>query len=109
MMTDKSFLELEREAEGHDDYWAELTILEITEAVTCRLEQLGMSRAELARRLGSSPAYVTKILRGEANFTLATIAKLARALDSEASFRFVPRREVAEHAAGAAAAGALAR
>ena len=46
----------------------------------------------MARRLGTSPAYVTKVLRGNANFTLATIVKLARALESEVRFRLSPRR-----------------
>jgi len=42
---------------------------------------LDISRSELARRLESSPAYVSKVLNGKAgNFTLGTMAKLARAI-----------------------------
>jgi len=91
-MAGKSYRGLFQEAEQHDDYWAELAILEVTEEVARRMEELGISRAELARRLGTSAAYVTKVLRGNANFTLATIAKLARALESEVRFRLSPRR-----------------
>jgi transcriptional regulator with XRE-family HTH domain len=91
-MAGKSFRSLFQEAEQHDDYWAELAIVEVTEEVARRMEELGVSRAELARRLGTSPAYVTKVLRGNANFTLATIVKLARALESEVRFRLSPRR-----------------
>ena len=40
-----------------------------------------VNRSELAEKLGSSPAYITKVLRGDANLTIATMAKLARALD----------------------------
>jgi transcriptional regulator with XRE-family HTH domain len=45
-----------------------------------RMEKLDITRAELARRLNTSPAYVTKVLGGNANFTLASMVKLAMAL-----------------------------
>jgi transcriptional regulator with XRE-family HTH domain len=90
-MAEKSFRGLLEEAQQHDDFWIEAAILEVTEAVARRMDELAMSRSELARRLGTSPAYVTKILRGSANFTLATIVKLARALDCEVSIRLAPR------------------
>jgi transcriptional regulator with XRE-family HTH domain len=54
-----------------------------TAEILAVMEQRGISRSELARRLGASPAYVTKILRGDANFTLASLAKLAAALGAE--------------------------
>ena len=37
-------------------------------------------RPAAARRLGTSQAYVTKVLRGDVNFTLVTLVKLARAV-----------------------------
>jgi transcriptional regulator with XRE-family HTH domain len=82
-MKAKSFPELFREAENHEDYWLAGAILEFTEDVVREMERQGISRTELARRLGATPAYVTKILRGKVNFTLATMVKLARALDAE--------------------------
>lgn len=50
-----------------------------------------MSRAELARRLGTSQAYVTKILRGSVNFTLETMILLARALNADLTVSISPR------------------
>lgn len=44
------------------------------------MEEQKVSRAELARRLGTSRAYVTKLLGGNANFTLHTMTKVAMAL-----------------------------
>ena len=44
------------------------------------MEKQKVSRAELARRLQTSRAYVTKLLGGNANFTLQTMAKVAMAL-----------------------------
>ena len=46
------------------------------------MEKQGVSRADLARRLGTSPAYITKLLRGTYNPTLETVAKIAIALNA---------------------------
>ncbi|MCP4664607.1 MAG: helix-turn-helix transcriptional regulator [bacterium] len=88
------FDELYREAESHDDYWIAGTIQELTEEISRRMEEEKISRGDLARRLGTSPAYVTKILRGNANFTLATMVKLARALGTELRIRLAPPEKV---------------
>ena len=52
------------------------------------LLQDGMSQAELARRLGKSRQYITKMFKGYANFTLDSIAALAIALKKEFHFTF---------------------
>lgn len=54
--------------------------LEVHERLVERMGKLGLTRADLARRMGVSPAYVTKILRG-ANISLLTLAKVAVALE----------------------------
>jgi transcriptional regulator with XRE-family HTH domain len=82
-MSARTFPELFAEAERHEDYWISGAILAFTEAVVREMERQGVSRTELARRLGATPAYVTKLLRGKVNFTLATMVRLARALGPE--------------------------
>lgn len=62
----------------------------VTRALIARMDRLGVSRSELARRLGTSPAYVTKILRGDTNFTLGSLAKIAEALGSRLELRLEP-------------------
>lgn len=42
-----------------------------------------ISNAALAEKIGCSPAYISKILRGDANFTIETMVKISRALDSK--------------------------
>jgi len=69
-----------REAEASVDYWADIPITEFGEDVCRLMDEQGISRAELARRLGTSRAYVTKLLGGNANFTLQTMTKVAMAL-----------------------------
>jgi transcriptional regulator with XRE-family HTH domain len=82
-MTAHSFADLYREAKEHDDYWVAGLVHDFTEALARRMEEQGVSRAELARRIGTSQAYVTRVLRGNVNFTLATLVKLARAVGGE--------------------------
>ena len=79
----KSFPDLFAEAETHADYWVSGAILGFTESLVREMERQGVTRSELARRIGATPAYVTKILRGKANFTLETMVRLARALDAD--------------------------
>ena len=81
MSKSDAFAQLFKEAEQHEDYWLTGAILAFTESVVREMERQGLSRAELARRLNATPAYVTKLLRGKVNFTLATMMRLARALD----------------------------
>ncbi len=63
-------------------YWAEVAILDFTEELARVMQRKGVSRTKLARRIDSSPAYITKVMSGNANFTIATMTKLARALDA---------------------------
>jgi transcriptional regulator with XRE-family HTH domain len=89
-MKPKTFPELFAEAERHEDYWVSGAILAFAEDLARVMEREGVSRAELARRLGATPAYVTKILRGNVNFTLATMVRLARALGGELQVKLTP-------------------
>lgn len=93
-MKPRSFADLYQEAEQAEEFWVAGAILELTEEVVRRMEEQGVSRSELARRLGTSPAYVTKLLRGNANLTLATMVRLARALESELHCHLTPATRV---------------
>jgi transcriptional regulator with XRE-family HTH domain len=77
------FAELFQQAARHLDYWVEGAILEFTEDVVQRMEEQGISRSALASRLNVRPAYITKILKGENNFTLRKMVEVARSLECE--------------------------
>lgn len=68
-------------AEGSIQYWMHGPVVELTEDLARRMKDKKISRAELARRMGTSRAYITKLLSGDANFTLQTMVKLALAVD----------------------------
>ena len=55
------------------------------------MQKQGVSRSQLAERLGTSRAYVTKLLDGQENMTLKTIVRVANALDLKVDLKLRPR------------------
>ncbi len=89
-MSKKSFSALFEAAERHDEYWTERAIIEFTEALSRWMEAKKISQADLAAAIGVSQPYISKVLKGNANFTLATMTKLAHALGAEVHIRLAP-------------------
>ena len=83
----RAFKDFFAAARQHAEYWAELAILDFTSALESRMERLNVSRAELAERVGASPAYISKVLNGTTNFTVKSMATLAHALGQRISIR----------------------
>ncbi len=75
---------LRQDDEGRRLLEQERLIIEVTEAIATLLEEQDVSRSELARRIGKSPAFVTKLLRGDNNFTLRTLSDVFTALEKSA-------------------------
>jgi transcriptional regulator with XRE-family HTH domain len=55
-------------------------IMEVTEFLCYLMEREGVSRTELAERLGKSKGFVSQILNGGRNLTLRTLADIAEVL-----------------------------
>jgi len=89
-MSTRTFRDLCEEARQRATYWEERAVLEFTEEVYRRMEALGLNKSQLAERLGTSAAYVTKVLGGDANFTLRTMVRLALALECHVHTHLVP-------------------
>lgn len=85
-----SFEELHTRAEERLEYWVQGAVLEFTEELTDLMETCHVNRTELAKRTRVTPAYITKVLSGEGNFTLSTMTKLARAMDREVRVHLAP-------------------
>jgi transcriptional regulator with XRE-family HTH domain len=69
-----------QQAERDPDYWLDIAVSDFTRELHARMHEIGVSQGELARRMGTSRPYVTKLLSGS-NFTLQTMVKIAMALD----------------------------
>ena len=70
-------------------------ILDVTERLTVELLQAGVTKAELARRLGRTPGLVSQVFGGGRNLTLRTISDIAVALSVRPSFELTPDSEPA--------------
>jgi transcriptional regulator with XRE-family HTH domain len=91
MKTKRTIKELFNSARQSLGYAVEGVIIDFTEQVIARLDALQINRVKFAEKIESSPAYVTKLLRGDTNFTLESMVKVARALDSEIRVELVPK------------------
>jgi transcriptional regulator with XRE-family HTH domain len=61
----------------------ESAIYEVTELLESVMHELGVTRSELATRLGKSRGWVTQLLDGEANKTIRTVADAFAVLGRE--------------------------
>ncbi len=61
-------------------YQQEYLIMQVTERICDLMEQNGVSRSELATKLGTSKGYITQLLDGRANMTLRTLADVCAVL-----------------------------
>ncbi|MFA6957797.1 MAG: helix-turn-helix transcriptional regulator [Thermoanaerobaculia bacterium] len=77
----KTFAEIYDSLKDTAEYQTEELKLAFTESVLLRMEELEITRAELASRVGATKPYVTKLLKGNSNFTFESLVKLAIALD----------------------------
>lgn len=81
--------------EGNRLFERERAILDATEVISALMQQKGVSRSELARRLGKSKSYVTRLLGGNANMTVGTLSDVFVALGSTIRFRATCSRNTA--------------
>lgn len=86
-----SFKKLFSEARERDSYWAASIILDFTEGLHRIMEANGVTRSDLARRLEVNPAYITKVLRANVNFTVDSMVRLVRAAGGEVNIRVDPK------------------
>jgi DNA-binding phage protein len=88
------------------DYCLEEAKLEFVAGLTRLMARNGFTNTKLAEQLQTSNAYITKVLRGDTNFTIESMVKLTHALggklhihvaESDANVRWL------EHMSGMAA------
>ena len=73
------------------DYWAQAAMRRFVSDIDRRLVKQNLTRTQLAEKLGTTPAYVTKVMRGDVNFTLETMTKLAMAVGGKLQVSVVDR------------------
>ena len=78
MKMSKGFAEFFERAKQNDSYWVEKIKLDFSVQLEKARKTAGMSYADIARSLGKSAAYVTKVFRGDSNLTIESMVKLSR-------------------------------
>ena len=91
------------EAKQTDAYWVESAKLEFALALDQQRRAAGLSYADLAKKMGTSAAYISKVFRGDTNLTIESMVKLARATGGQLDVRILVG-EVAAKAYSRAAA-----
>ena len=52
-------------------------LFRVTEDILVAMEELGVTKSELAKRLGKSKPQITQLLRGGSNMTIGTLSDIA--------------------------------
>ncbi len=80
------------EFQGDPDYEFTKVAIDIGEQIVARMEERGMTQADLAREIGVSRARISQILRGNDNLTLKSIVAVAIGLDCRVDLQLKPAR-----------------
>jgi transcriptional regulator with XRE-family HTH domain len=91
-MSEKTWLEEKYDLWAEDpEFLTEEKILDFTERVVLEMGKKEITRAQLADSLGKSKAFVTKLLKGDANMTIKTMVTVAQALGCSLHLDLYPK------------------
>jgi transcriptional regulator with XRE-family HTH domain len=68
-----------KEAIADDSYWVERAKLSFATSLETQRRKSGLSYKEVADKIRSSAAYISKVFRGDSNLTIESMVKLANA------------------------------
>lgn len=86
----KAFVE---KAQATDSYWIEAAKLHFAVSLDRQRQAAGLTYKNVADTLGTSAAYVSKVFRGDANVTIESMVKLARATGGRLDVQVVDSSE----------------
>lgn len=72
-----------------DSYWVEEAKLNFSTSLETQRRSANLTYAAIAKKIGSSAAYITKVFRGDSNLTIETMVKLARSTGCKLEIRVV--------------------
>jgi transcriptional regulator with XRE-family HTH domain len=72
----------------------EIYICKITNEISRIMKEKNLNKKQLAELMNVSPAYITKLLRGNTNFTIETLAKISKVCEFNISFEFCNEIEI---------------
>ena len=78
------------ESQTDPAYWAEIAKLDFSVTVSDCISDQKTNKTDFAQKVGVSKQYITKILGGNANFTIESMAKIAFALGKKLKISMIP-------------------
>jgi len=85
----KSLQTFVAQAKEGDSYWVEHAKLHFSIALEKQRRLSGISYAALAKKIGASTAFITKVFRGDSNLTIESMDKLARATGGRVNIQII--------------------
>ena len=79
MKINKALQKFLGDSKKSDSYWVERAKLEFSTSLEKQRIFSKVTYADIAKKLGTSAAYISKVFRGDTNMTIETMVKLARA------------------------------
>lgn len=76
-----------------NEFWSGMAKLEFVVALNKVMNEKGISRSDLARLSKKTPAYITKVMSGDANLTIESMVMFSRC----AGMRFTPSMSPERH------------
>jgi transcriptional regulator with XRE-family HTH domain len=74
-------------AKQTDDYWIARAQLDFAKELNKIRNKTNVNGKTLAQRLGTSAAYISRVLRGDTNLTIESMVKLARATGAKVEIK----------------------
>lgn len=78
-----TYAELKSQSKEGLEFWFESSKQDFMISVHSVMLKSKISKSDLSSKIGCSPAYISKVLRGDVNFTIETMVKISRALDTK--------------------------
>lgn len=91
----KSFFEkIQNESKANKKLFARTALIEnVTEDLMLAMEDLEISKTQLARKLGKSKSYISQILNGSRNMTLNSLSDLCFELNIEPKIQIIEENQ----------------
>jgi len=70
-----------KKLEDDPEFIAQGLLFDIFENILAIMKEKNITKAELAKRLGKSKSYVSRLFHGNSNLTILTLARIAKAID----------------------------
>lgn len=83
-------------AKQTDDYWIARAQLDFAKELNKIRNKTNINGKTLAQKLGTSAAYISRVLRGDTNLTIESMVKLARATGANVEIKLTHEQAISE-------------